>query len=43
MTGYKWKQPVSIEGNSVIGTLISDSKFVQKLSLEDILYFKSIP
>lgn len=31
MTGYKWKQPVSIEGNSVIGTLISDSKFVQNL------------
>lgn len=30
-TGYKWKEPVSIEGNSVVGTLISDSKFVQTL------------
>ena len=31
MTGYKWKQPVLIEGNSGNGTLISDSKFVKSL------------
>jgi hypothetical protein len=31
MTGYKWKEPVVLEGNSVIGTLISDSKFVKSL------------
>ena len=34
MTGYKWKDPVSLDGNSVTGTLISDSKYVSALDVQ---------
>jgi hypothetical protein len=33
MTGYKWKQPVEFDGNSATGTLTSDLKYVQALTV----------
>lgn len=33
MTGYKWKEPVNLDGKSATGTLISDSKYVQALTV----------
>jgi len=33
MTGYKWKEPVTIDGNSAKGTLISDSSYVKTLTV----------
>lgn len=31
MTGYKWSEPVKIEGNSFVGKLVSDNAFIQAL------------